>query len=95
MSFDAWFLSKTLVLCYDFVFILQVGKKLQQVFKVCDLYLITLFTSSCHCLSDSSEHAKTVSDLIKRSEYSLNQFLSCADWVNVHHTLHMPPKEKI
>ena len=40
------------------------------------------------------EHARTVSDLIKRSEYSLNQFLSCVDWVNVHNTLHMPPNEK-
>ena len=39
-------LKKTLVLCYDFIFILQVGKKLQEVFKVCALYLITLFTSS-------------------------------------------------
>ena len=36
----------------------------------------------------------TVSDLIKRSEYSLTQFLSCVDWVNVHNTLHMPPNEK-
>ena len=27
-------------------------KKLQEVFKVCVLYLIILFTSSCHCLSD-------------------------------------------
>ena len=61
---------------------------------MCALYLITLFTSSCHCLSDSGEHARTVFDLIKRSEYSLNQFLSCVDWVNVHNTLHMPPKEK-
>ena len=42
----------------------------------------------------SGEHARTVSDLIKRSEFSLNQFLSCVDWVNVHNTLHMPPKEK-
>ena len=63
-------------------------------FKVCALYLITLFTSSCHYLSGSGEHARTVSDLIKRSEYSLNQFLSCVDWVSVHNTLHMPPKEK-
>ena len=69
-------------------------KKLQVVFKVCVLYLITLFTSPCHCLSDSGEHARTVSDLIKRSEYSLNRFLSCVDWVNVHNTLHIPPKEK-
>ena len=52
-------------------------------------------TSSCYCLSDSGEHAKTVSDLIKSSEYSLNQFLFCVDWVNVHNTLHMPPKVKI
>ena len=56
-------------------------KKLQEVFKVCAMYLITLFISSCHCLSDSGEHARTVSDLIKRSEYSLNQFLSCVDWL--------------
>ena len=62
---------------------------------MCALYLTTLFTSSFHCLSDSDEHARTVSDLIKRSKYSLNQFLSCVDWVNVHNTLHMPPKEKI
>ena len=87
-------LKQTLVLCYDFIFVLRVGKKLQVVFKVCALYLITLFTSSCHCLSDSGEHARTVSDLIKLSEYSFNQFLSCVDWVNVHNTLHMPPKEK-
>ena len=72
-------LKQTLVLCYDFIFILQVGKELQEVFKVCALYLITLVTSSCHCLSDSGELASTVSDLIKRSEYSLNQFLSCVD----------------
>ena len=44
-------------------------KKLQEVFRVCALYLITLVTSSWHCLSDSGEHARTVSDLIKRSEY--------------------------
>ena len=87
-------LKQTLVLCYDFIFILQVGKKLQGVFKVFSLYLIALFTSSCYCLSDSGEHARTVSDLIKSSGYSLNQFLSCVDWVNVHNTLHMPPKEK-
>ena len=62
---------------------------------MCGLYLITLFTSSCHCLSDANEHARTVSDLIKGSEYSLNQFLSCVDWVNVHNTLHIHPKEKI
>ena len=61
---------------------------------MCVLYLITLFASSCHCLSDSGEHARTVSDLIERNEYSLKQFLSCVDWVNVHNTLHMPPKEK-
>ena len=61
---------------------------------MCALYLITLVTLSCYCLTDSDEHARTVSDLIKRSEYSLNQFLSCVDWVNVHNTLHMPPKEK-
>ena len=84
-------LKQTLVFCYDFIIILQVGKKLQ-VFKVCALYLITLVTLSCHCLSDSSEHARTVSDLIKCSEYSLNQFLSCVDLVNVHNTLHMPTK---
>ena len=72
----------------------KITRGVQEVFKVCALYLITLFTSSCHCLSDSGEHARTVSDLIKRSEYSLNQFLSCVDWVNVHNTLHMPPKEK-
>ena len=48
---------------------------------MCALYLITLVTSSCYCLSDSGEHARTVSDLIKRSEYSLNQLLSCVDWV--------------
>ena len=89
-------LKQILVLCYDFILILQVGKKkLQEVFKVCALYLIILVTSSCHCLSDSGEHARTVSDLIKHSEYLLNQFLSCVDWVNVHSTLHMPPKEKI
>ena len=35
-----------------------------------------------------------MSDLIKCSEYSLNQFLSYVEWVNVHNTLHMPPKEK-
>ena len=87
-------LKKTLVLCYDFIFILQVGKKFQEMFKVCALYLITLFTSSSHCLSDSDEHARTVSDLIKRSEYSLNQFLSYVDRVNVHNSLHIPPKEK-
>ena len=58
------------------------------------LYLITLFTSSFHCLSDSGEHSRTVSDLIKRSEYSLKQFLSCVDCVNVQNTLHMPLKEK-
>ena len=52
---------------------------------MCTLYLITLSTSSCHCLLDSDERARTVSDLIKRSEYSLNQLLSC---------VHMPPKEK-
>ena len=61
---------------------------------MCALYLITLFTSSCHCLSDSDEHARTVSDLIKLCEYSLNHFFSCVDGVNVHNTLHMPPKEK-
>ena len=72
----------------------RLEKKLQEAFKVCALYLITLFTSSCHCLSVSDEHARTVSDLIKRSECSLNQFLSCVDWVNVHNTLHKPPKEK-
>ena len=88
-------LKQTLVLCYDFIFILQVGKKLQVLFKVCALYLITLVTSLCHCLLDSGGHARTVSDLIKCSEYSLNQFLSCVDWVNVHNTLHMPTKEKI
>ena len=88
-------LKLSLVLCYDFIFILQVGKKLQEVFKVRALYLITLVTSSCHYLSGSGEHARIVSGLIKRSEYSLNQFLSCVDWVNVHNTLHMPPKEKI
>ena len=55
--------------------------------------LITLVTSSCHCLSDSGEHVRTVSDLIKCSEYSLNQFLSCVDWDNVHNTVHKPPKE--
>ena len=86
------------MLCYNFIFILQVGKKItrgvQEVFKVCALYLITLFTSSCHCLSDSGEHARTMSDLIKRSEYSLNQFLSCVDWVNVRNTLHMPQSKK-
>ena len=71
------------------------GWKKLQVFKVCALYLITLVTSSCLCLSDSGEHARTVSDLIKQSEYSLNQFLPCVDWVNVHNTLLMPPKEKI
>ena len=70
-------------------------EKLQEVFKVCALYLITLFTSSCLCLSDSDEHARSVPDLIKRSEYSLNQFLSCVDWVNAHNILHMPPKENI
>ena len=70
-------------------------KKFLEALKVCALYLITLFTSSCHCLSDSGELARTASDLIKRSEYSLNQFLSCVDWVNVYNTLHMPPKEKI
>ena len=86
---------KQIQVCYDFNFILRVGKKLQEVFKVCALYLITLFTSSRHCLLDSGEHARTVSDLIKSSEYSLNQFLSCVDWVNVHNTLHMPPKGKI
>ena len=85
-------LKQTLVLCYDFIFILQVGKKLQEVFKVCALYLITLITSSCHCLSDSDEHARTVPDLIKRSEYLLNQFLPCVDWVNVHNTLHNASK---
>ena len=47
----------------------RLEKKLQEVFKVCALYLITLITSSCHCLSDSGEHARTVSDLIKHSEY--------------------------
>ena len=88
-------LKQTLVLCYDFIFILLDGKKLQEVFKVCALYLTTLFTSSCHCLSDSGEHARAVSDLINRSEYSLNQFLSCVDWVNVHKTLYIPPKDKI
>ena len=62
---------------------------------MCAMYLITLFTSSCHCLSDSDEHARTVSDLMKRSEYSLNQSSSYVDWVNVHNTLHMSPKEKI
>ena len=72
----------------------RLEKKLQEVFKVCAMYLITLVTSSCHCLSDSGEHAWTVSDLIKRIEYSLNQFFSCVNWVNVHNTLHMPPKEK-
>ena len=83
-------LKQTLVLCYNLIFILQVGKKkIQDVFKVRALYLITL----CHCLSESGEHARTVSDLVKRSEYSLNQFLSCVDWVNVHNTLLMPPKE--
>ena len=82
------------MLSYDFVFILHVGKKLQEVFKVCALYLITLITSSCHCLSDSGEHGRTVSNLIKCNEYSINQFLSCVNWVNVHNTLHMPPKEK-
>ena len=87
-------LKQTLVLCYDFIFILQVGKKLQEVFKVCVLHLITFITSSCHCLSDSGEHARTVSDLIKRTEYSLNQFLSCVGWVNVHITLHMSQKEE-
>ena len=61
---------------------------------MCALFLITLFTSSCHCLLDSGEHARIVSDLIKRSEFSLNLFLYCVDWVNVHSTLHMPPKEK-
>ena len=59
------------------------------------LYLITLFTSTCICLSESGEHARTVSDLIKRSEYALSQFLSCVVWVNVHNTLLMPQKEKI
>ena len=87
-------LKQTVVLCYDFISILQVGKKLQEVFKMCALYLITLVPSSCNCLSDSGEHSRTVSDLIERSEYSLNQFLSCVDWVNVHNTLHKPPKEK-
>ena len=82
------------MLCYDFIFILQVGKKLQEVFKGCALYLITLVRPSCHCLSDSGEHARAVSDLIRRSEYLLNQFFSCVDWVNVHNTLHTPPKEK-
>ena len=50
----------------------------------------------CHFLSDSGDHARIVSSLIKRSEYSINQFLSCVDWVNVglHNTLHMPPREK-
>ena len=64
---------------------------------MCALYLITLFTSSCHCLSDSGEHARTVSDLMyaRAKTVSLNQFLSCVEWVNVHNTLHMPPKEKI
>ena len=85
-------LKQTLVLCYDFLFILQVEKELQDVFNVCALYLITL-TASCHRLSDSGEHARIVSDLIKRSEYLLNPFLSCFDWVNVHNTLHMPPKK--
>ena len=84
-------LNQTLVLYYDFIFILQVEKKLQEVFKVCVLYLITLVTSSCHCLSGSGEYARIVFDLIKYSEYSLNKSLSCVDWVNVHNTLHMPP----
>ena len=88
-------LKETLVLCYDLIFILQVGKELQEMFKVCALYLITLVKSSCHCLSDFGQHARTLSDLIKSSEYSLNLFLSCVDWVNVHNTLHMPSKEKI
>ena len=59
---------------------------------MCALYVITLVTASCHRLSDSGEHARIVSDLIKRSEYSLNP-LSCFDWVNVHNTLHIPPKK--
>ena len=83
------------MLCYDFIFILRVEKKItggvQSVCPVPD-YTVTL---SCHCLSDSGELARTVSDLIKRSEYSLKQFLSCVDWVNAHNTLHMPPKENI
>ena len=43
----------------------RLEKKLQEVFKLCALYPITLFISSCHCLSDSGEHASSVSDLIK------------------------------
>ena len=88
-------LKQTLVLCYDLILILQIGEKLQEVLKVCALYLIRLVTSSCHCLLDSGKYARTVSDLIKCSEYWLNQFLSCVDWVNAHNTLHMPPKEKL
>ena len=50
---------------------------------MCPMPDYTLYiVASCHCLSDSGEYARTVSDLIKRSEYSLNQFLSCVDWVN-------------
>ena len=50
---------------------------------MCPVPDYTLFASSCHCLSDSGEHARTLSDLIKRSEYSLNQFLSCVDCLTV------------
>ena len=87
-------LKQTQVICYDLIFILQVGKKLQEVFKAFALYLITLFTTSCHCLSDSGEHARTIYDLIKRSEYSLNQFLSCVHWIDVHNTAHAPKGKK-
>ena len=51
-------------------------KKSQEVFKMCALYLITLVTSSCHWLSDSGEHAWTVSYLIS---FFLNWWLHCTD----------------
>ena len=60
---------------------------------MCPVPDYTLYMS-CHCLSDSGAHARTLFDLIKRSEYLLNQFLPCVDWVNVHNTLHNASKGK-
>ena len=68
-------LKKTLVLWNDFIFILQVGKKLQEVLKVCALCLITLVKSSCHCLSDSGEHDRTC--LIWSNAVNIRSISSC------------------
>jgi hypothetical protein len=47
-----------------------------------------------HSFSDSVEHLRSVLNLFKSCVYSYSHFLCGVNWVGVHDTLHMPPRNK-